>query len=125
MKLVTLLGLLLFTATALAQQAQPSTPPFSTVPAYPPDTQAEPAQNPQESQPEMSNADVRHEIQSRLDLRREFADSRVVVDVDNDTVTLSGYVLDPRQRSLALAIADTYADGRKLVDNIESGFRPL
>jgi osmotically-inducible protein OsmY len=69
----------------------------------------------------MSNADVRHEIQSRLSTNNELNNTEVTATVTDDTVVLDGYVDNQQQHSLAVGIAQEYTDGRRLVDRIKTG----
>ncbi len=114
---------LAFVASAFAQQPSPTNqPPYSTPPTFPedrapgqqmpPDTKAPPPQG-------SSAAQVRQQIQEKLNSERALANTKVAVKTNDKSVTLTGSVDTERQHDLALRIAQSYAGDRKIVDKIK------
>ncbi len=70
----------------------------------------------------MSNDDIRYQIQSTLDII--LTNPLVSVTVTNDSVVLDGYVYSQQEHDHVLTIAQSYAGGREVVDNIRLGGSP-
>ena len=114
-----LMVLMLLVATAvLAQQpGQPqSTPPTS------PDDRASRQQMPpdQEAPPQgLPTAEVQEQIQQGFNSEPMLRNSNVGIQVDENSVILTGTVNSEEQHDLALRIAQSYAGDRKIVDKIK------
>ena len=113
---------LVFVTSAFAQQQPPTnSPPYTTPPTFPdgrpqqqmpPDTKAPPPQD-------LSDSEVEQQIQKKLSREPALANTEIGVKIDATSVTLTGSVDTERQRDLALRIAQSYADRRKIVDKIK------
>lgn len=114
---------LAFVASAFAQQQTPTNPPpYTTPPTFPegrapqqpmpPDTKAPPPQG-------LSAAQVKQQIQDKLNSEPALANTKVGVKTNDKSVTLTGSVDTERQHDLALRIAQSYAGDRKIVDKIK------
>ena len=113
---------LVFVTSAFAQQQPPTnSPPYTTPPTFPdgrpqqqmpPDTKAPPPQD-------LSDSEVEQQIQKKLSREPALASTEIGVKIDATSVTLTGSVDTERQRDLALRIAQSYADRRKIVDKIK------
>lgn len=119
-----LFGLVMFVTTAvLAQQPgqPPTSPPQSTPPTFPEDrAPRQPMPPEQEAPPQgLSTPEVQQQIQHGLNSEPMLRNSNVGVDVDENSVTLSGTVDSDEQHELALRIAQSYAGDRKIVDKIK------
>lgn len=115
--------LLLFTALLMAQQ-QP--PPYGTPPTFPQDqrpTQTMPPDTRVPSAETLNSVEVQQQIQKKLTTEPLLAQTNVKVQVDDDSVVLSGTVDDEHQHDLALGIAQSYVGERRIVDNIQVGQR--
>jgi len=123
MKRILLPLLLLLAASAIGQQ--PSVPPYvpgSTPPIFPPDTTLKRHIPPDTKAPppqRLSNAQLEHQIQGKLNSESELASTHLSVKSDANSVQLSGSVDNDYQHDLALRIAQVYAGDRKIVDKIK------
>jgi len=114
---VLLLLLSLFSPLTLSQQqTQPyhhqlpfGPPPL--VPEFPPDTLAPAPQ-------QMSNFEIKHQLDETFAKDPLFARSNLNVRVDSRRILLNGTVETEGQHQSAIRAAETYAGGRKIVDNI-------
>jgi BON domain len=114
--------LLAATVTLAQQQGQPNpTPPQSTPPTFPEDRAPRwPMPPEQEAPPQgLSTPEVQQQIQQGLNAEPMLRNSNVGVDVDENTVILTGQVDREQQHDLALRIAQSYAGDRKIVDKIK------
>ena len=114
---------LLFAATVMAQQQQPHPPyqppqdqPRSVSPNQPPEQSPPDMQAP--AQPTLSNAEVQHQIDSKIADQPELAASNIKVNVDDHSVSLTGTVDSQEQHDLVLRIAQSYAGDRPIDDKI-------
>jgi hypothetical protein len=120
-----LFGLVLLVAMAtLAQQQEqppPTAPPQSTPPTFPDDRATRQQMPPdQEAPPQrLSTAEVQQQIQQGLNSEPALRNSNVEVNVDENSVILTGTVDSEQQHDLALRIAQSYAGDRKIVDKIK------
>jgi osmotically-inducible protein OsmY len=78
----------------------------------PPDTKAPPPQG-------LSTAQIEQHIQDMLNSEPALADTNLAVKADDQSVTLTGIVGTETQHDVALRIAQSYAGGRKIVDQIK------
>jgi osmotically-inducible protein OsmY len=78
----------------------------------PPDTAAPPPQ-------QMSSWQVQQQIQDKLNSEPSLANRNVKVSANDSTVILTGVVDSERQHQLVLGIAQSYADGRDILDRIQ------
>ena len=114
---VLLLLWLLFSPLTLGQQqTQPyhhqlpfGPPPL--VPEFPPDTLAPAPQ-------QLSNFEVKHQLDEIFAKDPLFARSNLNARVDSRRIVLNGTVETEEQHQSAIRAAETYAGGRKIVDNI-------
>ena len=117
-----LCGLLLLLVAAASAQQQPPYNRHGTPPTFPqgqlprqdmpPDTAAPPPQ-------QMSSWQVQQQIQDKLDSEPSLANRAVKVSANDSTVILTGVVDSERQHQLVLGIAQSYADGRDILDRIQ------
>ena len=77
--------------------------------SMPPDTKA----------PKPAAQDIQQQIEEKLAAEPELANSDIRVNVDKQTVKLTGTVNDPNQRTLALRIAQAYAADHKVIDKLK------
>jgi osmotically-inducible protein OsmY len=123
MRHVALGFVLLLAASGFAQGQQGLPPPSSTPPTFPeerqspnqqmpPDTQAPPAEA-------MSTEQVEQQITHHLVSEPALRNTNVDAKVDDSSVMLTGTVDTDRQHDLAVQIAQTYAGGRQVVDQIK------
>lgn len=123
MKLLSCGALLLFAATAVAQQqAQPpyNPPPYSTPPTLPQDqTPTEPMPPDTKAPSYLSSAEVQEQIQKKLASEPLLANADVNATADDNSVVLAGTVENEQERELALRIAESYAGERKIIDKLE------
>jgi len=113
---VLLLLWLLFSPLTLGQQTRPyhhqlpfGPPPL--VPEFPPDTLAPAPQ-------QLSNFEVKHQLDEIFAKDPLFARSNLNARVDSRRIVLNGTVETEEQHQSAIRAAETYAGGRKIVDNI-------
>ena len=119
-----LFALVLLAATALlAQQpgqSPPTAPTQSTPPTFPEDRAPRQQMPPdQDAQPRaLSTPEVQQQIQQGLK-SEPMLRNNIAVQVDENSVVLTGTVDSEQQHDLALRIAQSYAGDRKIVDNIK------
>ena len=118
-----LVGLVLLAASAAFGQRQlPPTMPPSTPPTFPqgrapqqetpsPDQQAEPR--------ELSTPEVQQQIQQGFSSEPMLRNTNVNIEVDDNSVKLTGSVKSEQQHDLALRIVQSYSGDRKIVDRIK------
>ena len=75
----------------------------------PPDTKA----------PAPSSRELQQQIEQALTKEPELATSDIRVMVDRNTVTLTGTIDNPNERTLALRIAQSYAGERQVIDKLK------
>ena len=123
MKWLTLGTLLLAAQFMVAQQQGPpyETAPNTTPPTFPRDQSPEDPLPPDTKAPshELSNPELRQQIDDSFSAEPKLADSRLSVSVDDEAVTLTGTVDDEQQHDLALSIAKSHAGDREIVDKIQ------
>ena len=124
MKHILLGVVLLMTTAALAQQPGqlPRTmPPQSTPPTFPEDRAPRQQMPPdQEAPPQgLSTAEVQQQIQKGLNSEPALRNSNVGVQVDENSIILTGTVNSQQQHDLALRIAQSYAGDRKIIDKVK------
>jgi len=124
MKSLILGALLLAAQLVIAQQQGPpyESAPNTTPPTFPRD------QNPAEPLPpdtkapsheQLSNPEIRQEIDDSFTAEPILADSRLNVSVDDEAIVLKGSVDNEQQHDLAISIAKSHAGDREIVDNIQ------
>ncbi len=74
--------------------------------------------------PTMANADVLHQIQSRLSTNSQLNNTAVNTTVQDDVVILSGFVDTEQQHEIATSIAEQFSDHRQIIDQIRLGGSP-
>jgi hyperosmotically inducible periplasmic protein len=128
--------LLLFATVAVAQQ---QTPPGSTPPTFPsdtdkapgntappdhpapPDANAPPAQPmpPDRNAQPMATDEIQQQIQKKLDTEPDLNGANVKAEVSDTTVILTGSVASEQEHDLALRIAHSYSGDRTIDDKIQ------
>jgi len=124
MKQILVVLMVLVTTTVLAQkpgQPPPTAPPETTPPTFPDDhTQRQQMPPDQEAPPRnLSTAEVQQQIQQGFNSEPMLRNSNVGVQVDENSVILTGTVDSEEKHDLALRIAQSYAGDRKIVDKIK------
>ena len=137
---ITVLAICLLVATLAVAQQQ--TPPGSTPPTFPsdtehkgvpPDTTAPPQQPappdantppqaplpPDRNAQPMSAGEIQQEMQKKLDTEPDLSSAHVKAEVNDTVVTLTGTVEGEQQHDLALRIAHSYAGDRTIDDKIQ------
>ncbi len=71
------------------------------------------------SPPMMTNADVQHNIQTKISSDAHFVEPFLTVTVTDDSVILSGRLDDVQENERALSIARSYAEGRRIEDDVQ------
>ena len=124
------LALALFPLQSLAQtnpQGIPGTPP--TFPSDQtksgqtgPDTRlpSDPSSMPPDTKaPAPSSLELQQQIEQALSKEPDLAATDIRVMVDKSTVTLTGTVDNPNERTMALRIAQSYAGERQVIDKLK------
>ena len=124
MKWLTLGTLLLAAQFMVAQQQGPpyETAPNTTPPTFPRDQSPEDPLPPDTKAPsheQLSNPELRQQIDDSFSAEPKLADSRLSVSVDDEAVTLTGTVDNEQQHDLAIGIAKSHAGDREIVDKIQ------
>ncbi len=124
MKLLTCGALVLFAATAIAQQQAPPSnpPPYSTPPTFPQEQRPTEPMPPDMKAPSpdmIPNSEVEEQIQKKLATEPLLANADVTTRVNDQSVVLTGTVENEQQHELALRIAESYAGDRSIVDKLE------
>jgi hypothetical protein len=124
MKSLTLGALLLAAQFVIAQQQGPpyESVPNTTPPTFPRDQTAEEQLPPDTKAPaheQMSNPEIRQQIDDSFSAEPKLADSKLNVSVDDEAVVLKGTVDNEQQHDLAISIAKSHAGDREIVDNIQ------
>jgi osmotically-inducible protein OsmY len=121
----TLLMLLLAFATMLFAKQQASSLPGTTPPTFP---QGQAGQAPARAMPpdkeappprQNASADVQQQIQDKLDAEPALRRQNVKANATETAVLLSGTVDTEQQHRMAVAIAQSYAGTREVMDRIE------
>jgi len=117
------LGLVLLTAGAVvSQQSPPPTMPPSTPPTFPEDRaprQEAPPSSEQAEPRNLTTPEVQQQIVQGFSAEPMLRNSNVDVQVDEDSVTLTGSVKSEQQHDRALRIVESYSGDRKIVDKIK------
>jgi hypothetical protein len=110
------------------QQGRPpydEQPPVQTPPTFPQDQDPGARPVPPDMPPdvnapprELSDSEVREQIQSKLNSEPALKNNELKVDVTDDRVIVSGETDNQREHELALRVAESYAGERPIVDKI-------
>jgi hypothetical protein len=124
MKYLTLGVLLLAAQFVIAQQQGPpyETAPNTTPPTFPRDESSPEPLPPDTKAPsheQLSNPELRQQIDDSFSAEPKLAESRLNVSVDDEAVTLTGTVVDEQQHDLAISIVKSHAGDREIVDKIQ------
>ncbi len=111
---------LLLAMPVVAQQVPPGPPPHQRPPTFPEGRQMPREQMPAAQQrPEvLSSTDVLQNIQNAFDSEPALRGTDIGVNVNGNSVMLSGTLASERQHQIALQIAQSYSGERKIVDRI-------
>lgn len=120
-----LCGAVLLFATSVFPQQQSippyNSPPTTTPPTFPQDPRPGQSLPPDTRAPapgEPTDAELQEQIQHKLSTEPLLESLRLKVNVDTNTVVLTGTVDNEQQHRLALRVAESYAGQRQLVDKI-------
>jgi hypothetical protein len=124
MKSLILGALLLAAQFVIAQQQGPpyETAPNTTPPTFPRDQTPDEPLPPDTKAPsheQLSNPELRQQIDDSFSAEPKLADSRLNASVDDEAVTLTGTVDNEEQHDLAISIARSHAGDREIVDKIQ------
>ena len=125
MKRLICAGLLLFAASALAQQQSIppyNSPPTTTPPTFPSDQRPGERMPPDTKAPapsEPSNAEIQQQVQHKLETEPLLEDMQLKATVTDAGIMLTGTVNNEQQHKLALRVAESYAGERQVIDKIK------
>jgi hypothetical protein len=118
----TVLGLVLLVAGAVLAQQSPPTMPPSTPPTFPEDRaprQETPPSGEQAEPRNLTTPEVQQQIVQGFSAEPMLRNSNVDVQVDENSVILTGSVKSEQQHDRALRIVESYSGDRKIVDKIK------
>ncbi len=112
---------LLLAMPVVAQQVPPGPPPHQTPSTFPESRQQARRQqmwDGQEAPQVLSSTDVLQNIQNAFDSEPALRGTDIGVNVNGNSVLLSGTLASERQHQRALQIAQSYSGNRKIIDHI-------
>lgn len=120
---ILLFTLLLVVPPAFTQQPQPQgqNPPYATPPKPDnrPQSQQPPQAAPKDQDRSMANQDIQSQLDNALSNDPTLSGADVQAAVDDQNITLTGTVQSAGQRDRAMALCQTYARYRNIVDKIK------